>query len=74
MRLRLFLCTLIALVLPPLAIACTHGRSRALVLNLVICAAGLGIFFFLFALPGVAIWCLGILHALLVTLFGRRAL
>lgn len=58
----------VALILPPLGVGLRRGRGRALILSAALSLIGLAIFFLLAAGPGLLIWLLAILHALLATL------
>lgn len=62
---------LVALVLPPLAICIVKGRGINLYLSVSLLAVALGVFFLMAALPGLGIWALAILHAVIISLFSR---
>jgi uncharacterized membrane protein YqaE (UPF0057 family) len=69
--LRLF-CVIVAIFLPPVAVFIIKGASQASLFALVSFCAGIGMFFMLFALPGLVVWMLSIVYALGVSMFAKR--
>ena len=60
-----------ALIAPPLALYIVTGPALNFYMSVALVAIALGVFFFLAALPGLGIWMLAILHAIIISLFGR---
>lgn len=67
------LAIVLALLIPPLSVLLWRGPGLGVAANLILAVAGITIFFGFYAGPGLAIYGLAILHALLLSLLAGRS-
>lgn len=70
---RRMFAVLVGLLVPPAGVYPIHGLALGTYFSAALFVLALGVFFLLAALPGMALWILAVLHALVVALSRRRA-
>ncbi|MAM72346.1 YqaE/Pmp3 family membrane protein [uncultured Tistrella sp.] len=66
------LAVILAVLLPPLSVFIVRGMGAGFVVNVILFVAGIGIFFGLYAAPGLLVYGLAILHAFILALLPAR--
>lgn len=66
------LAVILAVLLPPLSVFIMRGTGVGFFLNIILFIIALGVFFGLYAGPGLVIYCLAVLHAVILALWPAR--